>query len=88
MKLGNYIDVDRLAMVEDIKGQNLRVSIPDTHGVLQQTGTTRNFVFMSRMPGQLLGSIWMTLSPYQKASVREQLDASHLILGVLKRAIL
>ncbi|RAH58862.1 hypothetical protein BO85DRAFT_511198 [Aspergillus piperis CBS 112811] len=75
MKLGNYIDVDHLAMVEDIKRQNLRVPIPDTHGVLQQTGTTRNFVFMSRVPGQPLGSIWKTLSPYQKASVREQLDA-------------
>ncbi|BCS02677.1 uncharacterized protein AKAW2_60941A [Aspergillus luchuensis] len=75
MKLGNYIDVDHLAMVEDIKRQNLRVPIPDTHGVLQQTGTTRNFVFMSRVPGQPLGSIWKTLSPYQKASVREQLNA-------------
>ncbi|PYH63730.1 uncharacterized protein BO88DRAFT_430108 [Aspergillus vadensis CBS 113365] len=70
LKLGTYIDVDHLAMLEDIRRQNLRVPIPDTHGVLQQTGTTRNFVFMSRVPGQPLDSLWKMLSPYQKADLR------------------
>ncbi|PWY75654.1 hypothetical protein BO83DRAFT_387671 [Aspergillus eucalypticola CBS 122712] len=63
-------------MVEDLKHHNLRVPTSDTHGVLQQTGTTRNFVFMSRVPGQPLDSIWKTLSPYQKALVREQLNVT------------
>ncbi|OJJ70229.1 hypothetical protein ASPBRDRAFT_197916 [Aspergillus brasiliensis CBS 101740] len=74
VKLGDHIDVDHLAMVEEIKHQNLRIPIPDTHGVLQQPGTMRTFIFMSRVPGEPLDSIWERSSPHQKASIREQLN--------------
>ncbi|EHA25323.1 hypothetical protein ASPNIDRAFT_42318 [Aspergillus niger ATCC 1015] len=74
LKLGNYIDVNYLAMVEEIKHQTLRIPIPEIHGVLQQSGTRWKFIFMSRVPGVPLDSIWKTLNPHQKASVQDQLN--------------
>ncbi|KAL3246608.1 hypothetical protein ABHI18_012657, partial [Aspergillus niger] len=74
LKLGNYIDVNHLVMVEEIKHQTLRIPIPEIHGVLQQSGTPWKFIFMSRVPGVPLDSIWKTLNPHQKASVQDQLN--------------
>ncbi|RAK99616.1 aminoglycoside phosphotransferase family protein [Aspergillus ibericus CBS 121593] len=75
MKVGNDIDVDHLETLEYIRQQNLRIPMPEIHGVLRQSGTARNFVFMSRVPGEPLDLMWKTLSPQQKASVKEQLNA-------------
>ncbi|RDH35395.1 hypothetical protein BDQ94DRAFT_158235 [Aspergillus welwitschiae] len=74
LKLGNYIDVNHLVMVEEIKHQTLRIPIPEIHGVLQQSGTPWKFIFMSRVPGVPLDSIWKTLNPHQKASVQDKLN--------------
>lgn len=75
MKVGYDIDIDHLPTLDYIKQQAPRVPIPDIHGILQQPGSKRIFLFMSRVSGEPLDSIWKSLGEGQKASIREQLDA-------------
>ncbi|KAI9929096.1 hypothetical protein MW887_001500 [Aspergillus wentii] len=75
LKVGSAFDVSHIPTLDYIKQQAPNVPIPEIHGILQQPGSQRIFLFMSRVPGESLDSKWQSLGKDQKASIREQLDA-------------
>ncbi|KAJ5579534.1 uncharacterized protein N7459_005519 [Penicillium hispanicum] len=75
MKVGNDVDIQHIHTVDYIKQHAPRVPIPDIHGILQQPGSNRVFLLMSRAPGEPLDSRWKSLGEDARASIREQLDA-------------
>lgn len=66
LKVSYDIDIHQLSTVEYIRQQASDIPIPDIHGILRETNSTRTFVFMSRVPGQPLDSVWTSLDKEQK----------------------
>ena len=60
MKVGYDIDIDHLPTLDYIIQQSPHVPVPNIHGILQHRDSKRIFLFMSRIPGEPLDSIWKT----------------------------
>lgn len=77
MKVGYGIDIGHVLPLKYIKQHSPHLPVPDIYGIIRQPDTNRNFIFMTRVPGEPLNTIWNTLSVNQKSSIKRQLEASY-----------